>query len=339
MPSYGSAGLPAPTCLTHGTAEVGSSWSGRVNRRYFLVIVDSQGRSLRRLSVARRSLQIWAATAAGLLVLAVAMLIHGIVESYSAREAARIARENASIKAIAASLEKRIPELRSLSTRADMTFGQLWAKSGLGTEPRALAVGPLEKATDLADITGDDIQSTLAKSAGSVLSVEPEALGLEIDRVEQDGRHLQRSLGEMLEYFRDAARLLSNTPSVMPVVGGHITSPFGKRKHPIFGGWVMHKGLDIGGYIGLEIFAPADGEVIFTGVRGGYGRTVVIDHGYGLQTHYAHLSRILATKGERVRRGDVIAEMGSSGSSTGPHLHYEVRRAGQPLNPLRFILD
>jgi murein DD-endopeptidase MepM/ murein hydrolase activator NlpD len=118
-----------------------------------------------------------------------------------------------------------------------------------------------------------------------------------------------------------------------------VTSSFGRRRDPIFKTWLMHKGLDLGGHTGMDITAPADGIVIYTGWRGGYGKTVVVDHGFGLQTHYAHLSDYRVQVGQRVRRGEVLALMGSTGKSTGPHLHYEVRSNGQPLDPIRFILD
>ena len=101
----------------------------------------------------------------------------------------------------------------------------------------------------------------------------------------------------------------------------------------------MHKGVDLAGYTGMPISSPADGIIIWTGRRGGYGLTIVIDHGYGLQSHYAHLNRYLVKVGQRLRRGDIIAEMGSTGKSTGPHLHYEVRRNGEPVNPVHYILD
>ena len=105
------------------------------------------------------------------------------------------------------------------------------------------------------------------------------------------------------------------------------------------GGLVMHKGVDFAGYTGMPVVAPADGVVIWTGTRGGYGRTVVIDHGNGIQTHFAHLNRYDVRRGDHVARGEVVAEMGSTGKSTGPHLHYEVRRYGEPVDPLSFILN
>ena len=102
---------------------------------------------------------------------------------------------------------------------------------------------------------------------------------------------------------------------------------------------LMHKGLDLAGRTGDPINAPADGVVIYAGWRGGYGQTVVIDHGFGIQTHFAHLNAYDVRVGDSVKRGDLIAEMGSTGKSTGPHLHYEVRRMGQPLDPVAFIMD
>ena len=89
----------------------------------------------------------------------------------------------------------------------------------------------------------------------------------------------------------------------------------------------------------MLVFAPADGKVIWTGVRGGYGQVVVLDHGWGLQTHFAHLSKYLVERGDQVKRGEPIAEMGNTGRSTGPHLHYEVRQDGFPTDPRNFILD
>ncbi|MEJ2717354.1 MAG: LysM peptidoglycan-binding domain-containing M23 family metallopeptidase [Deltaproteobacteria bacterium] len=119
-----------------------------------------------------------------------------------------------------------------------------------------------------------------------------------------------------------------------PVPGGVLTSPFGHR-------WgVFHKGLDIAAPIGKAVFACAKGRVIFTGRRKklrGYGRIVVLDHGRGVYTQYAHLSRILVRKGQRVRGGQRIALVGNSGRSTGPHLHLEVRVSNQMYNPLAYF--
>jgi murein DD-endopeptidase MepM/ murein hydrolase activator NlpD len=311
-----------------------------INRRYFLVVIDSSGRSVRRFSVARRSLQLGAGALAAVLLLTLTVAVHGLARRHAAAEAEDLTHENAMLRQVASQLENRLPSGRLLGMRAELTFAQLWAKSGLGLEPKTWGIGPLES-DPLAGLGGGSSDKALQWPAAShVLSVDAPALPLEFDRLESEGIALQTNLGELLEYFHDAALLLSNTPSLRPVIeGSSITSHFGKRRDPMNGSWVMHKGVDLGGHIGSEIDAPADGVVIFTGLRGGYGQTVVVDHGYGLQTHYAHLSHIWVRPGDHVRRGDHIADVGSTGRSTGPHLHYEVRRLGEPINPERFILD
>jgi murein DD-endopeptidase MepM/ murein hydrolase activator NlpD len=119
----------------------------------------------------------------------------------------------------------------------------------------------------------------------------------------------------------------------MPV-NGRISSGFGKRYHPILHAMRMHKGVDVGAAWGTPIRASADGRVTYAGWAGGYGRQVRIGHGEGLATSYSHMSRIAAASGQYVHRGDVIGYVGSSGLSTGPHLHYEVFKNGAPVNPM-----
>jgi murein DD-endopeptidase MepM/ murein hydrolase activator NlpD len=310
-----------------------------VNRRYFLVILGPSGQSVRRVSVSLRLLQVAAVLGTAALLLSGGLIVHGLVNAHVAAETAMLQHENEVLHHIVAQMDARVPEGRILSLRSELTFAQLWSKSGLGLEPNVLGIGPLDDDPTATRRDASEPILTSRVSESAVLRVEPAALPLEFDRLENDGQTLQSSLAETLEYFHDAALLLSNTPSLRPVQHGALTSSFGKRDDPYIHTWVMHKGVDLGGQIGTSVVAPADGTIIFTGARGGYGSTIVIDHGYGLQTHYAHLSAIRVKIGDHVQRGETIAAVGSTGRSTGPHLHYEVRRLGQPLNPLRFILD
>lgn len=130
--------------------------------------------------------------------------------------------------------------------------------------------------------------------------------------------------------------MIRSLPISSPV-SGTITSGFGMRNHPILGGRRAHKGLDIAAPTGTEIFAPGRGTVVFSGRKNGYGNTVIVDHGYGYTTLYGHCSKLLVEEGATVSRGDVIALVGSTGRSTGPHLHYEVRINGEHMNPGAFI--
>jgi len=126
-------------------------------------------------------------------------------------------------------------------------------------------------------------------------------------------------------------------PSVQPVQQLRFTSNFGIRSDPFQGNARMHAGVDIPGPVGTPIYATADGIVSHADRQGGYGNLVEINHGKGIATRYGHLSRILVSDGARVTRGQLIALMGSTGRSTGPHLHYEVRMDGHAVNPVPFL--
>jgi len=117
---------------------------------------------------------------------------------------------------------------------------------------------------------------------------------------------------------------------------GAFTSGFGRRRHPIFGIWHLHTGVDIAATWGAPVLAAADGRVIYAGWFGGYGKIVIIDHGGGMSTLYGHMSTILVASGDAVRRGEPIGRVGSTGYSTGPHLHFEIRVNGTPVNPTGF---
>ena len=131
---------------------------------------------------------------------------------------------------------------------------------------------------------------------------------------------------------------LSRTPTVAPV-RGIITSGYGYRRDPISGARASHLGIDIATAPGRPVQAPADGYVVQAGRYGGLGKSVYISHGDGLSTRYGHLSKINVQPGQNIRKGDVIGLVGSTGKSTGYHLHYEVRKGGQPENPIYYLLD
>lgn len=149
---------------------------------------------------------------------------------------------------------------------------------------------------------------------------------------------LEMKIHKLDQHLLDKDSILKSTPTVLPT-NGWITSYFGHRISPTAGVRKMHEGLDVGAPFGTPIIAPADGIVTFAGKKAGFGLFVQIDHGYGIETIYAHSQKIIAKKGQRVARGDLIAKVGSSGYSTGPHLHYEVRVNGIAVDPLYFVLD
>ncbi len=133
--------------------------------------------------------------------------------------------------------------------------------------------------------------------------------------------------------------LFESIPAIVPTKGEYISSRFGMRIHPILKVRKMHTGIDFVANIGTPVYAPGKGKVVFVGRNGGYGLELEIDHGFGYRTRYAHLSKVLVKRGQKVTRGDLIAKTGKSGLSTGPNLHYEVSQNGRKLNPSLFFFD
>jgi murein DD-endopeptidase MepM/ murein hydrolase activator NlpD len=146
-----------------------------------------------------------------------------------------------------------------------------------------------------------------------------------------------RRLGLSLARMDALQRGLEGIPQVIPAAANHITSGFGYRADPFAGQAAFHAGLDFKGPTGAPIFSAANGKVAFVGRRPGYGNSIDIDHGNGLHTRYAHMSAFRARAGQLVTAGQVIGAVGSTGRSTGPHLHFEVRLHGQPVNPRPFL--
>jgi murein DD-endopeptidase MepM/ murein hydrolase activator NlpD len=148
----------------------------------------------------------------------------------------------------------------------------------------------------------------------------------------------ERDRTELYKFLENQRAMLSSTPSILPTKGwlssrfGYRTSAFTERKE-------FHRGIDISTRMGAPIVAPADGIVSYIGRRRGHGNVLMLKHGYGLETKYAHLKKALAKKGQYVKRGETIALVGNTGRTTGAHLHYEVHLNKVPVNPLRYVLD
>ncbi|MGZ3525935.1 MAG: peptidoglycan DD-metalloendopeptidase family protein, partial [Thermodesulfobacteriota bacterium] len=160
----------------------------------------------------------------------------------------------------------------------------------------------------------------------------------DIDRLKSEATSQEESLSELEKLLQTKREMLASTPSIWPVQGW-VTSGFGFRTNPFTGLNQMHEGLDISNRLGTPIIAPANGIVSDTGNDYGHGNVVVISHGFGITSRYNHLSKIYVKAGQKVKRGDKIAEIGLTGKTTGPHLHYEVRVNGIPVNPVRYILN
>ena len=151
-------------------------------------------------------------------------------------------------------------------------------------------------------------------------------------------QRLETNIHELDQYLLDKDSFIKSTPTLIPT-RGWITSYYGQRPSPYSGRIRMHEGIDVGAKIGTPVISPADGLVTYSGRKPAFGLLVQLDHGYGLETIYAHCDSSAVKVGQQVKRGTLIARVGNSGYSTGPHVHYEIRVNGVPVDPLYYILD
>lgn len=171
-----------------------------------------------------------------------------------------------------------------------------------------------------------------------VLTRQASLVRVDLNALIRRANLLTASFAEAADSLTSHADRLTRMPSIMPTQGW-LTSNFSlQRNHPVLNEARPHEGIDVVAPTGTPILAPGAGTVVSARWESGYGNTIVIDHGHGIVTRYAHASRLLARAGQRVTRGDRIALVGNSGLSTSPHLHYEVHVNGKPVNPLRYIL-
>lgn len=171
-----------------------------------------------------------------------------------------------------------------------------------------------------------------------VLSLSPKDFSRHFKALDRKRITLEAELRQLQDYYTTREILLAATPSMMPV-RGYPSDRFGQRDDPFTGDDEFHPGVDISAPRGTKVVATADGLVVFAGRRQGYGNLVGIEHKFGISTRYGHLDRYTVRAGQRVKRGDIVGYVGSTGRTTGAHLHYEVRFHNQPLNPLRFFQD
>jgi len=186
--------------------------------------------------------------------------------------------------------------------------------------------------------------SSLDDSAqGGVGGLRPTDLGDnpyrdDVDKMAFRSRRIESDLSVLEQKLVAQSQLLASTPSIAPV-RGILTDGFGGRSDPFTGEQGTHNAIDISSAVGQPVRAPADGIVVKAEWANGYGNVIYLSHGYGYSTRYGHLSAYAVKPGAHVKRGDIIAYVGSTGRSTGPHLHYEVRLNNNPVNPLEFILN
>jgi murein DD-endopeptidase MepM/ murein hydrolase activator NlpD len=181
-----------------------------------------------------------------------------------------------------------------------------------------------------------DYYEKLAQMTNSELVAD---LTLKVDLLEKELYVQAKSYDEIVEMAKNQEIRMENIPAIQPVMNKdlkRVASGYGMRIDPVYHVRKFHQGMDFTAPTGTEVFATGNAKVAFSGWKQGYGNTVILDHGFGYQTLYAHLYKCLAKKGQKVRRYDVIGLVGNTGKSTGPHLHYEVRLNNKPVDPRNY---
>jgi murein DD-endopeptidase MepM/ murein hydrolase activator NlpD len=211
------------------------------------------------------------------------------------------------------------------------------ARVTLETRDRA---GKARRLAKLAPSYGPPQAHVQQVSAQLMIADEAQHLVDRIDWLEDELATTEESVGVLAALVEDRTKRASkgSVPSVWPV-RGIVTSQFGRRRSPYGDGGEMHGGIDITGRYGAPVAAAGDGEVIFAGRDSGYGVVVIVAHPGDIRTMYAHLSAMYVRDGQSVKRGQAIGAVGASGRATGPHLHYEVRVAGVPVDPGRYLVN
>jgi len=333
--------------------------------RYSLIVVTDETKPIRRLDLHKRTLKragiaagVGACLALGLLVDYVRVRIDH-VELGRLRQVAREQQERiAGFEAAVGDLDRKLAMVAEFERKVRVIAnlpGSVAAGGAEVTEEGPAAAGAELGADDAlrADGQGGDdelgappVEAGRAVPAGAAARGKPAApqgdrVGLLRREAERlglvaDARAL--SLSELVDQLEDKHQRLASSPAIWPA-RGWLTSRFGPRISPFTGERQFHAGLDISGAEGTEIVAPADGRVAFVGAKGPLGNTLMIDHGFGLRTQYGHTQKVLVKPGEVVHRGQVIALLGNTGRSTGPHLHYVVEVGGKAVNPIDYIFD
>lgn len=305
-----------------------------------MIVPDGAQARVRRLQVPKRRLYIAAIVAAGVMGGLMSVFVHYAYIVGQVFEARELREENLRLKDRIATLQSKVDDVDTRLVQLRAFDEKLRSMTDLHDAERGLAMGPLRPQQAAGEVAGSDIDPFAVPVAGddpAVLQLREALLDSRLVGLAHEANREMESLSELVDYFSVREVLLKSTPSIAPT-RGLLTSGFGSREDPFTSDHSMHAGLDIATREGAEIVAPASGTVIFAGEKAAYGNTVVVDHGRDITTLYGHLQRYIVKAGDKVERGQHIANVGNTGRSTGPHLHYEVRINGVPVNPRRYVV-
>jgi len=244
----------------------------------------------------------------------------------SAEEMTRLKVENELLTDKYAELKDEVTQISGVYNdlvEKEIVIRNIFGLPEISTDERQLGIGG----------PGNKVYKNLSMAVQMARSTE-----MEVDALLRLANFEKEKYNEVYDILAEKKSILDHTPSILPA-RGYRTRGFGMQSDPFTGYKRFHAGIDIGNKTGTPIYATADGVVQSTSRGSDLGKLITINHGYGYKTRYGHLSKIEVKRGQKVRRGDLIGLMGSTGYSTGPHLHYEVRKDGKAVNPLEYILN
>jgi len=225
-------------------------------------------------------------------------------------------------------LDKRLQEssdvLEELQERDNYIYRTYFEANPIPDEQRKAGFGGIDRYKSLEGFDNSDMIKSTTKN---------------LDVLSKQMVVQSKSLDEIVDLAKEKEKMLASIPAIQPVKNtdlSRMASGFGMRLHPILKSWRMHNGMDFTAPTGTPIFASGNGKVIKATRSSTYGKVIYIDHGYGYKTIYAHMSKTVARKGQKVKRGDLIGYVGNTGRSAGPHLHYEVHKNDRPVNPIYY---
>ncbi|MEI7980807.1 MAG: M23 family metallopeptidase [Bacteroidota bacterium] len=226
-------------------------------------------------------------------------------------------------------LDRATKIMADLQDRDDNIYRVIFEAEPIPNSIREAGIGGIDRYEALKGYTNSEIVIETAKK---------------MDRILGKLYVQSKSFDEVFDLAKNKEKMLSCIPAIQPVNNKdlrRIGSYFGTRMDPFYKVRKFHEGMDFSATVGTEIYAPGNGTIVDAGrdTQGGYGNEIIIDHGYNYKTVYAHLSRIFVKPGQKILRGQIIGYVGNTGKSTSPHLHYEVRKNGVPLNPIYFFFN
>ena len=290
------------------------------NKNYTILLIPEGSHKVRRFMIGRKWLYSIATTLGVILLLGSFLLL-----DYS-----RTNVDRSELKRLRVQNQLQHNELREFANRLEDVRKEMVILAQNDAKMRALA--------QISHPTGnpENIQVGIGGPLESAPASDMSSLQQQIDQIRASIDLRRESQEEVRGFLTEQSSLLSSKPNGLPS-RGWLTSNFGMRNSPFSGKRTMHEGIDIAARIGTPVYATAAGIVSRAQIENGYGKLIVIDHGYGYKTYYGHNSKLVVKVGQRIKRGDLIAASGNTGTSTGPHVHYEVRLNGVPLNPRKFM--